>query len=87
MNTFFFGYLSLKWRRLIRFVVCPILIFGLAVFNIESNIASEFSNIIFSTHFSNLDDITKWSIIIIMVAPQLAFISWIIKPFVVKEKS
>ena len=39
LNTFFFGYMPLKWRRLIRFVISPVIIFLLAVLNEE--IASE----------------------------------------------
>ena len=85
MNTFFFGYFPLRWRRLIRFVVCPVLIFCLGVFNLESNIASELTQIIFSTIFRDLDFITQSSVMVVMVVSQLAFISWIIKPFVVKD--
>ena len=86
MNTFFFGYLPLRWRRLIRFVVCPILIVGLWAFNIESNIASELTQIIFSTTFWDSDFITQASVIIVMVVFELGFISWIIKPFITREE-
>ena len=70
LNTFFFGYLSLRWRRLIRTLfLLPYIPFSIVVFY---KMVVEFDDfgLIFSMIF----------------APILfATLSWVIKPFVVKE--
>ena len=70
LNTFFFGYLSLKWRRLVRTLfLLPYIPFSIVVFY---KMVVEFNDfgLIFSMIF----------------APILfATLSWVIKPFVVKE--
>ena len=81
LNTFFFGYMPLKWRRLIRFVISPVIIFFLAVGNGEAqnllripvNAPDEALIFIFVT--SSL----------LLAFLELAFISWLLKPFVVKD--
>ena len=70
MNTFFFGYLSLKWRRLIRTLfLLPYIPFSIVVFY---KMVVEFDDfgLIFSMIF----------------APILfATLSWVIKPFAMDE--
>ena len=82
MNTFFFGYLPLRWRRLIRFVVCPVLIVGLAVLNEE--IVSEGSYML-NLDYYELPEVISIIILFVLAFPELAFISWLLKPFVVKD--
>ena len=83
MNTFFFGYLPLRWRRLIRFVVCPVIIFLLAVLNEE--IASEGSYYL-SLDFYALPEVIEIIILFVLAVPELAFISWLLKPFITREE-
>ena len=83
LNTFFFGYMPLKWRRLIRFVISPVIIFLLAVLNDE--IASEGAWMIFNLDFYELPEVIKVIIVFVLAVPELAFISWLLKPFVVKD--
>jgi hypothetical protein len=71
MNTFFFGYLSLKWRRLIRVVLLFVIVFWIYVAFFENN------------KTLNTDFLLAISIPFLSIA----LISWLVKPFVVKEKS
>ena len=68
MNTFFFGYLSLKWRRLIRTI--SIFLFLLSSF---IGLLLEFD-----------DGFGILPISIFFLTP---LISYVIKPFIVKDKS
>ena len=99
MNTFFFGYLSLKWRRLVRFLISPVIVFLLIALN-EELISSYncikgfsiyfrcYSSIFLSLHKGvNLNVIIGLLIIINLSLIQLGFISWLVKPFIVKDKS
>ena len=70
MNTFFFGYLSLKWRRLIR----TLLVVGFLILVI---------NVIWGEFESETIE-TKMILMTIYIVP-IPLISWLIKPFVVKE--
>ncbi len=83
MNTFFFGYLPLRWRRLIRFVVCPVLIVGLAVLNEE--IVSEGSYML-NLDYYELPEVIRIIILFVLAFPELAFISWLLKPFITREE-
>ena len=67
----------MKWRRLIRFVISPFIVFLLMILNAE---------IYHQTGI--LDNFNELMYVIVLFCsafPELAFISWIIKPFVVKE--
>jgi len=87
MNTFFFGYLSLKWRRLVRFIVLSpsIILFSMYIF-----VQLEF---VYNNNYDEVKNIIRWysaldyePIIfnfLLMISP---VISWLGKPFVVKEK-
>ena len=69
LYTFFFGYFSLKWRRLIRtLLLLPYIPCSIVVFYKTATEREEF--LIFYMFFP---------------AILLAIISWVIKPFVVKE--
>ena len=77
LYTFFFGYFSLKWRRLIRFVISPVIVFLLIILNAE---------VYYQTGIlDNFNELMYVIILFCSALPELAFISWIIKPFVVKE--
>ena len=87
MNTFFFGYLSLKWRRLMRFVISPIILFLLMALN-EEIILEGYTDWVFSRDdFAAFSEIIGLAILFVFALIQLGFISWIIKPFIVKDKS
>tara|TARA_B100000161_G_scaffold45670_1_gene28709 strand:+ start:263 stop:526 length:264 start_codon:yes stop_codon:yes gene_type:complete len=87
MNTFFFGYLSLKWRRLMRFVISPIILFLLMALN-EEIISEGYTDWVFSRDdFYAFSEIIGLAILFVFALIQLGFISWIIKPFIVKDKT
>ena len=69
MNTFFFGYLSLKWRRLIRVVLLFVTVFWIYLALFENN--------------NTLDTHPLLAIPIPFLS--IALISWLVKPFVVKD--
>jgi len=72
LYTFFFGYLSLKWRRLVRtLLLLPTILFqlgwlGASIYNVDVEAFGVFLLSLFITLFIGL-------------------LSWVIKPFVVKE--
>ena len=68
LNTFFFGYLSLKWRRLFRTLIMIPLVCWFGACIVEGGKPSE------------------W-ILSIAPLPIVGLISWVVKPFVVKDKS
>ena len=70
MNTFFFGYLSLKWRRLIR----TLLVVGFLILVINF-IWGEFE----------LETIETKMILMTTYIVPIPLISWLVKPFIVKE--
>jgi hypothetical protein len=80
LNTFFFGYLSLKWRRLFRTLITLAYFFwGLYSFY-EVKVYN----------WVNGEYIISYSIegfILLISIPTISIplISWVIKPFVVKE--
>ena len=72
MNTFFFGYLSLKWRRLIR----TLLVLGFLILVINF-IWGEFE-------YETIE--AKMILMTTYIVP-IPLISWLVKPFIVKDKS
>jgi TRAP-type C4-dicarboxylate transport system permease small subunit len=72
MNTFFFGYLSLKWRRLVR----TLLVIGFLILVINF-IWGEFE----------YETIEYKMILMTTYIVPIPLISWLVKPFIVKEKS
>ena len=74
LDTFFFGYLELKWRRLVRtfFLISTILfqLFMLLIF-IESNFD-------FDPHLIEF-------LMTFLIYPFIGLISWVLKPFIVKD--
>ncbi len=75
MNTFFFGYLSLKWRRLIR-TLCVIIALSW-LFNLWDT-----ANLTATSPKLELHEILFYFSLIIL---PISLISWLVKPFVVKE--
>ena len=76
LNTFFFGYLSLKWKRLVRVLsVIFMLIFPImAVF--------------FAEEVASPNDYESLIIMLFAFASTfliIGVISWVLQPFVVKE--
>ena len=73
LYTFFFGYLSLKWRRLVRtLLLLPTILFQL------------FMIIIFIDSRGN-GDLFGFLLLSLFIPLFIALLSWVIKPFVVKE--
>ena len=73
MNTFFFGYLSLKWRRVVR----TLFVVGFFWYILPNDLIWA---------YKNFDTLTQYQFLIIIYIVTVALTSWIIKPFVVKEK-
>ena len=81
LNTFFFGYLSLKWKRLFRtLILIPYLIHIILSFDE----AKTWSNVngVYLEGFN----IAYFILLILIPIVSIALISWVIKPFIVKEK-
>ena len=74
LNTFFFGYLEFKWRRLVRTLflayIIPVSIVAL-YFLVTQERFGEFENFLF--------------VILLILFPLCPLVSYILKPFVVKE--
>lgn len=71
MRTFFWGYFSLKWRRLLRtLTLLPLCLFSIIL-------------LVSPTDSSNFDNSLFFLVLILVVVPLL---SYIIEPFVVKNK-
>ena len=78
LNTFFFGYLELKWRRLVRTLIL--------LFFIPFAISVMTFSIINSLNFGYIDDDALRSIAFILgLIILISIVSYILKPFVVKE--
>lgn len=80
LNTFFFGYLSLKWRRLLR-TLCILIspfAFSLGVY-FDGGISRDYWEYGFYLGglFYGLTGLIPYSILI-------SLISWVVKPFYVK---
>jgi hypothetical protein len=80
LNTFFFGYLSLKWRRLVRtlcFLIIPLPISLGIHFDVLGRDFWQYGHILagLCQGFSGL----------VPYLVLVTLLSWIIKPFVVKE--
>jgi len=76
LNTFFFGYLSLKWKRLVRVIS----VFFMLIFPI---MAAFFAEEVASPN----DDEIKTILLLAFLSSFLIIgvISWVLQPFVVKE--
>ena len=73
LYTFFFGYLSLKWRRLVRtLLLLPTILFQL------------FMIVIFIDSRGN-GDLFGFLLLSLFIPLFIALLSWVIKPFVIKE--
>ena len=73
LYTFFFGYLSLKWRRLVRtLLLLPTISFQLFMIVV-------FLDEIWNFYF------LRFSLLSLFIPLFIGLLSWVIKPFVVKE--
>jgi hypothetical protein len=80
MNTFFFGYLSLKWRRLVR----TLIIIGFAFFSNWNDLQHNWLHQEGSySHY----DYSGFLTLTLGFIFAIALISWVLKPFIVKDKS
>ena len=74
MNTFFFGYLSLKWRRLVR----TLFVVGFFWYILPNDLIWA---------YKNFDTLKRYQFLILIYIVTVALTSWIIKPFVIKDNS
>jgi hypothetical protein len=76
LNTFFFGYLPLKWKRLVRVLsIGAIAILPFFLFELFEDIAGsigEYEALIFILFLT-------------VTALLIGLISWVLKPFIVKD--
>ena len=80
LNTFFFGYLALKWRRLIRSI--SIFIWLILTNFVDGSLLVGLYRSIIDLEFEDSLGIFFMLLFSILL---IGIISWIIKPFVVKE--
>ena len=79
LDTFFFGYLPLRWRRLLRFLILtPVIFFFIYMLIITQ---MRFGDILDIISYPWYDDYLG-SFIPLLVSPVF---SWLLKPFVVKK--
>lgn len=78
MNTFFFGYLSLKWRRLIRILIVIYPIFHILIKDIS--VLEFFGDDCGNCFLSGL--LPGYSYLLL-----IPLLSWVVKPFIVKDES
>ena len=78
LNTFFFGYLSLKWRRLVRTLILFFLV--LVIIGIIDKLFSYFE-------WGNTADLILLLNTALIIIVSTITISYVLKPFVVKEDS
>ena len=80
LNTFFFGYLALKWRRLIRSI--SIFLWLIPTNFVDGSLLQGIYWAIIDLEFK---DALAYSFFLLFSILPIGIISWIIKPFVVKE--
>ena len=81
--TFFFGYFSLKWRRLIRvLILIPTILFFIFSF---LHIINDTEVLPFDGLNSEIKNILTMVLLILIYLLPFLLISWVVKPFVVKE--
>jgi len=85
LNSFFFGYLSLKWRRLIRTII-TITYLPFVVFTYVEGCRTISGNG-YGGRIIGEFDLPYFILLISIPIVSIALISWVIKPFVVKENS
>ena len=73
LNTFFFGYLQLKWKRLVRVLMIGVLLILPFVF-LENMIG-----------LNDLELLGVYSLVLVLTALSIGLISWVLKPFIVKD--
>lgn len=79
LNTFFFGYLSLKWKRLFRTLILIAYLFWIVISFYETRRWYYRSGYQYN--------IGEFILLISIPIVSIPLISWVIKPFVVKEDS
>jgi len=77
LNTFFFGYLSLKWRRLVRTLILFFLV--LVIIGIIDKLPGYFE-------WGNTADLILLLNTALIIIVSTIIISYVLKPFVVKEE-
>ena len=80
LNTFFFGYLALKWRRLIRSI--SIFLWLIPTNFVDGSLLQGIYWAIIGLEFK---DALAYSFFLLLSSLPIGIISWIINPFVVKK--
>jgi hypothetical protein len=81
LNTFFFGYLSLKWKRLFRTLILIAYFFWIILSFDEAKTWSNVNGVYLEGF-----NIAEFILLILIPIVSIALISWVVKPFVVKEE-
>ena len=76
LNTFFFGYLQLKWKRLVR--VLSIGIITIVPFILLAIVVDDL-------YLTELEALFWYIGLIVAVVLLIGLISWVLKPFIVKD--
>ena len=82
LNTLFFGYLTLKWRRLIR-TIFTMAYLPFVVFTYEIG-CRPISGNGYGARIIGEFDLPYFILLISIPIVSIALISWVVKPFVVK---
>lgn len=82
LNTFFFGYLSLKWKRLFRTLILIAYFFWIILSFDEAKTWRVINEV-----YLKVFNIAYFILYILIPIVSIALISWVIKPFIVKEDS
>jgi hypothetical protein len=84
LNTFFFGYLSLKWRRLFRTLITLAYLPFIVFTYYEGCRSITYGNGYYETIIGEFN-LPYFILLISIPTISIPLISWVIKPFVVKE--
>ena len=74
LDTFFFGYLELKWKRLVR-------VLSIGIITIVPFIPLAIDD----AYLSELEALFLYIGLLVAVALLIGVVSWVLKPFIVKD--
>ena len=83
LNTFFFGYLSLKWRRLIRTLI--IISYGIYTYFNYTDFARSSGACDMPQYCCCETSLVGFAVYSIPPLVGIALVSWLLKPFIVKD--
>lgn len=92
-NTFFWGYMALKWKRLFRVltvfwltVLVPVILASTVNDDLDEVYGAIFEFLFFQSKYDPaVRGIISWLFVLIPLSP-IFIISWVVKPFVMDKK-